>query len=200
MAVYLDDREADLEGRTLGELLESAVRQLQSNGRMVVEVQLDGRTLTGDALTEQAAQTVSPEQELRLVSAAPGLVARQALEQVRQELLGQQPVLSDAAGKLQQDQAGAAFTLLGRINDVWLTTLQTIEQAARLLEVNLAELEVDGRQFSDCTNDLFAALQELRRQVQDQDTSALADALEYDWPGLIEQWDAVIGKLVDATK
>lgn len=200
MAIYLDDREADLEGRTLGELLEAAVRRLQSDGRMVVEVQLDGRTLTGDALTEQAAQTVSPEQELRLVSAAPGLVARQALEQVRQELLEQQPVLSDAAGKLQQDQAGAAFTLLGRINDVWLTTLQTIEQAARLLEVNLAELQVSGRQFSDCTNDLFAALQELRRQVQDQDTSALADALEHEWPDLIGQWDAVIGKLVDASR
>ncbi len=200
MAIYLDDREADLEGRTLGELLEAAVRRLQNDGRMVVEVQLDGRTLTGDALTEQAALTVNPEQELRLVSAAPGLVARQALEQVRQDLLEQQPVLSDAAGKLQQDQAGAAFTLLGRINDVWLTTLQTIEQAARLLEVNLAELQVSGRQFSDCTNDLFAALQELRRQVQDQDTSALADALEHEWPGLIEQWDAVIGKLVDATR
>lgn len=200
MTVYLDDQPVALAGDNLADLLASATAQLQPAGRMVVEVQLNGQTLTGDSLTQQATAPLTGDADLRLYSAEPGKLARSVLEEVRAELLAQQTVIERAADLLQQDKPAEAFTLVNAVNEVWLATMRAVEQASPMLGVDLMTLQVAGEPFTKCTKDLLTSLQQFRQQLTDQDTAALADSLGYEWPRLIEQWDAVLGTLIDKSE
>lgn len=198
MAVYLDDQPVQLDGSTLGDVLQSASAQLAGDRRMVVEVQLDGQPLVGEALTQQASAPVPDEADLRLYSAQPQAVAAGALEQVRQQLAGQQPALNQAADLLQQDKSAEAFAAINAFNEVWLRTMQAIEQASQLMGIDLTELIVDDQPFTTHTGELFTQLQQLRQQVADRDTAALADSLAYEWPDILSRWDGVLAALIEA--
>jgi len=196
MTVYLDDQPVPLTGDRLADVIAAATARLQPAGRMVVEVQLNGQTLAGDSLTQHAAAPLAGDADLRLYSADPHQLARQVLEQVRGELLAQQPVIERAADLLRQDKAAEAFGLVTQTNEVWLATMQAVQQAAPMLGVDLVKLEVDGRPFTAAAGELLTSLRQFKQQLTDQDTAALADTLGYEWPRLIEQWDAVIGKVI----
>ncbi|MFA9476673.1 hypothetical protein ACERK3_00055 [Phycisphaerales bacterium AB-hyl4] len=195
MAIYLDDEPTALTGDDLASVLVSARKQVQPDGRVVVEIQVDGEAVAASELDKFASLPVA-DREVRLYSADPKTLGRQTLEQVRPRLAEVKQIQEQAAEHLQQDQGTEAMTNVRDMIEIWLQAQQAVLHTAVLLEVDLNELEVDGRPFQEITNELLEKLQEVKTLLQNQDSVGLADTLQYEWPALADQWDRLLASLI----
>jgi len=104
---------------------------------------------------------------------------------------------AEAADLLQRDQPGEALNKVSAAIEAWLATQQVVVQSASMLGIDLDQFEVEGRELTDTVNELADQLKELRELIQLGDMIGLADALAYEWPGITDRWDAVLGTLLD---
>ena len=196
MAIFLDDEAVRLEGSSLADVLQSAQQKLECHRRVIVEVQLDGQALSGDQIEQQQTSDVSAA-ELRLYSANPAEVAVETLEQVRYRLASVRQTQADAADMLQQDRSAEALQKVAESVEGWMQTQQAISMAASLTGISLEQLNVDGQPVSDITNNLVAALTNMKDLLAAGDTVAMADALAYEWPEYVDTWDRLVERLID---
>jgi hypothetical protein len=199
---YLDDTPTEVEAETLGQALAAAQTQLGARGRLLVEVQIDGVSVTGPALDDRAEQSLDGA-EVRFYSAQPGELALATLGQVRQRLDDIRTAQADAADLLQRDEPAQAFTTLSTAIDGWIQVQQAVQGVAALLGVRIAELDaphdterapsVAGE--SAAIGELVQALRAVKPMLADRDTVGLADALTYEWPALTERWERIVDGL-----
>lgn len=195
MAVYLDDEAIDVRGADLAAVLQTAQDRLRGAGRIVVEVQLDGRALTGDDLLTHGRDRLDAS-ELRLYSADPLELSLDALDATRARLAQAREAQSEAADLLQADKAAEALAKVAVANEAWLQTQQAVGIAAETAGIDLAVFTIDGEPVASYTSELVTALKSLRDQLARRDTVSLADALAYEWPTLTDRWDRLIETMI----
>ncbi len=195
MAIFLDDVPVQLAGSNLAELITSATRHLSDDGRVVVEVMIDGSVLNADDMNQRRDSPLT-DNEVRLVSADPTALAVSTLHQVRDLLPQASSLHEQAAEQLQQDNPEDALKLLAESISVWMQTQEAVLGAAGVVGLGLDEVKVEGEPMSDFTDELIKSLHELKDLIIAGDTVALADALAYEWPPVVERWDALIGELI----
>ena len=195
MSVFVDDEQVALAGNDLASLLGAAQQHLQPSGRVVVDVMIDGESLSGEQLGQQD-QVETAGREVRLYTADPRSLAVDTLQQVRERLGEAKRMQDEAAEQLQQDEASEALQQVASAIEVWLQTQQAVQNSAALLQVDLDAIEVDGEAVSALTDELAQQLQNLKQLINDGDTVGLADALAYEWPGTTEKWDRLVQELV----
>lgn len=194
MLIYLDDVSVDLEGNTLGELLQSASTKLRENGRIVAEVQIDGQVMTPGDLDKAQAEPVTGQ--VRLVSTDASKLALDVLEQVQVTLGESKEIMQEAADLFQQDRVTDAMQKIGQSMQVWQHVQQAVTQSATLMRINLDELEYEGKSIGQWSDELLEKFQQLRAGLEASDTVALSDALSYEWPQQIEHWQGILGRLM----
>ena len=195
MAIFLDDEPVQLPGENLAELITSATRHLSDDGRVVVEVMIDGSVLDADGMNQRKDSPLG-DNEVRLVSADPSALAVSTLHQVRDQLPQASSLHEQAAEYLQQDKPEEALKLLAESIGVWMQTQEAVLGSAGVVGLGLDEVKVDEVPMSDFTDELIKSLHELKDLIIAGDTVALADALAYEWPPIVERWDALIGELI----
>ncbi|BAM03880.1 hypothetical protein [Phycisphaera mikurensis] len=193
MAHRLDGSALDTPAGTLGELLDAARRRLGGE-RLVVEVRCDGRVLDAEEIEVRMLRPLEAD-EIQLQSARPAELAVSALDGALDRLaqLGEQQ--REAAERLQADEAGAAYSLLGDALAGWTEVSSAVSQSCELTGVPLGSLTTGGGSGADVAAGLAASLREVRTQIEAQDTIGLADSLAYVWPDVVERWEALIGSL-----
>lgn len=196
MPIYLDDEPVTIVGENLAAVLDAARRKLEPSGRLVVEVQLDGATLSSDQLQERADAAVAAS-EVRLYSADPRELAIDALDQVRGRLAQVRDDQQAAADLLQQDKGVEAIQKVGACIAGWLQTQQAVTLAANLAGVDLNTLQVGGKPATQCMERLIEGLKSLKDALVHRDTVALADALAYEWPEQVDDWDRLVERLTE---
>jgi hypothetical protein len=195
MAIYLDDVTVELPGDSLGAVIMSANRRLSEDGRIIVEVELDGEGMGSDGLESRQHDAIAGR-EVRMRSAAPRDLALQVLDEVRTRLHESRAVQAECAELIQRDQTHDA---LGRFNDVvasWLSVQEAVVNVTRLLDIKVEELTFGGRSAAEATESLVQALQSLKQMIQSGDTVGMADALAYEWPEMTDQWDRMLAELI----
>ena len=197
MAIFLDDEPVQLAGSSLAELIGSATRHLSDDGRVVVEVRIDGSVLNAEDMQLKKNDPLEGN-EVRFVSADPASLAVSTLHQVRDQLPQASSLHEQAAEHLQQDKPEEALKLLGESIGVWMQTQEAVLGSAGVVGLGLDEVKVEGEPMSDFTDELIKSLHELKDLIVAGDTVALADALAYEWPPIVERWDALIGELIKA--
>jgi hypothetical protein len=195
MRVFLDDQAVDLPGPNLGALLDDARRQLANGGRVVVEVAIDGLKLAGDQIDARRAEDAS-QQEVRFTSADPKALAVETLRQVRVRLSDAETLQQEAADLLQQDSPEEALQKVGQSIEAWLQVQQAVLQSTVLLGLDLDQVQVDGEPAHHLTSQALEQLQDIKAFLQANDTVALADALQYEWPETAAKWGRLIDQLV----
>jgi hypothetical protein len=193
--MFLDDKPVSLAGSTLRELLQAASDQLEPVKRVVVEVAVDGATLTEQQLEAAGEQAVAGE--LRLTSADPVALAAGTLRQLDQQLDGADRLQTKAADLMQADQMREAMETFAQAIPMWLSVQRAVAQIGGLLDVQLADLDVDGVSGADLADRLLNQLQQVKELLAGQDSSGLADALKYEWPELTRQWQALLSVMAD---
>lgn len=194
MLIYLDDVSVDMEGNTLGELLQNASTRLRENGRIVAEVQVDGQVMSPNDLEQAQAEPVKGE--VRLVSTDASRLALDVLEQVQVTLGESRQVMQEAADCFQQDRVTDAMQKIGQAMQVWQHVQQAVTQSATLMRINLDELEYEGKSIGQWSDQLLEQFQQLRAGLEASDTVALSDALSYEWPEQIGHWQGILGRLM----
>lgn len=198
MQVYLDEQPVELPGSHLAALLDAARKRLDG-ARVVVEVAVDGDKLNEQEITDRAEEKLG-DVDVRLVTADPRELAIETLEQVRGRLGDAQELQQDAADLLQQDQTPPALQKVGQSVEAWLQVQQAVLQSAVLLNLDLDRIDVDGRPAHELTSQAVEQLGDVKTFIQANDTVALADALQYEWPETTAQWHRLIDALVAQIK
>ena len=194
MAIFLDDQEIKL-GTALGAVLDAAGKRLSATGRVVVEVQLEGKTLGADALAGQRELNLAGS-ELRIYSADPRELAISTLVAVREQLAEGRTAQVEAADLFQQDQFGPAMKRLGQAMEIWNHTPEALMKSAMILNFTEQQIAPDGRTLSRLSSDLLASLRNLRDLIDAKDTVSLADALAFEWPQILDHWDHAAQELI----
>ena len=201
MAIYLDDEAMDLAGAGVGAVddlravLVAARERLGDRGRVVVEVEVDGRRLGTDELERAEAVDVRGR-EVRLVSEDPRSLAVEALEGVRDRLHDAEAQQERAADLLQRGDSAGGLRAVGEAVHAWSQTQAAVLHASSLLGVDVDALDVKGARGAELRERLVEQLRELTRLIGAGDTVALADALAYEWPETTRRWDTLIEALV----
>ncbi|MEL7088654.1 MAG: hypothetical protein AAGL98_09485 [Planctomycetota bacterium] len=201
MQVYLDEQAIELPGPNLASLLDAARRRLaDAEGavrRVVVEVAVDGHKLGEDQIAQRAEDDLG-DQEVRLTTADPQQLAVDTLDQVRGRLAEAQEMQQEAADLLQQDQTQPALQKVGESIEAWLQVQQAVLQSAVLLGIDLDTLDIDGQPAHALTTAALERLEDIKVFIQANDTVALADALQYEWPETTSQWHRLIDEVIAA--
>ncbi len=195
MPIFLDDEPVQLTGTSLAELIASATQHLADDGRVVVEVMLDGSVLNAEEMGQRRDNPLE-DAEVRLVSADPAALAVSTLYQVREQLPQATSLHEQAAECLQRDNPEEALKLLAEVIGVWMQTQEAVLGSAGVVGLGLDEVKVDGEPMSDYTDELIKQLHGLKDLIVAGDTVALADTLAYEWPPIVDRWDVLIGELI----
>ncbi|MEM1107148.1 MAG: hypothetical protein AAGH99_00470 [Planctomycetota bacterium] len=197
MQVTMDEQSIDLTGPSLGELLDAARQRLADGGRVVVEVAIDGHKLDEQQITDRQGEDVAGL-DVRFTSADPKSLAVETLEQVRGRLNDAEESQKEAADLLQRDQTQNALKKVGESIEAWLQVQQAVLHSTVLLGVNLDEVRVGDEPAYALTTQALDRLTDVKEFIQAQDTVALADALEYEWPETTAKWYTLIDELIKA--
>ncbi|MFN3166790.1 MAG: hypothetical protein ACE37H_06970 [Phycisphaeraceae bacterium] len=195
MPIHIDDQPTQLPATSMRELLAAARDELAPTGRVVVEVRIDGETITGPALEDD--KPTAADSDIRVYTAEPSELVVGVLEDVRGQLAASQQMQQQAAELLQQDEPARAMDLVKQSIDGWLQAQQAVGQSAQLLQLDLDAIQVDDQSVLARMNELIASLIELKDAVVANDYVTLADALQYEWPEITERWDAALGAIVE---
>lgn len=192
--IHIDDQPSTLSAGSMRELLAEVSNELAPSGRVVVEVRVDGLSITGPELDDD--QPTQPESDIRVYSAEPSDLVVGILEEVRTGLADASKMQTQAADHLQQDDPAKAMELVKESINAWLQAQQAVGQSAQLLQLDLQEIKVNGQAVIERMNELIASLTELKDTVVANDFVTLADALQYEWPEITERWDQAIGAII----
>ncbi len=195
MPIFLDDEPVQLAGANLAELITSATKHLADDGRVVVEVILDGSVLNADEMNQRKDNPLE-DTEVRMISADPRALAVSTLHQVRDQLPKAISLHEQAAELLQQDNPTEALKILAEVIGVWMQTQEAVLGSAGVVGLELDQVKVDDQPMSDFTDELIKQLQDLKELIVAGDTVALADAQAYEWPPIVDRWDALVGELI----
>ncbi len=196
MAIYLDDQPADLAGESLADILASATEGLAVDGRVVVEVQVDGQLIGGDDLSDHENDNIT-DSEVRLTSANPKELAVSTLTQIREQLPQVGALHEQAAEELQADNPTEALQHIAQTIEMWMQTQEAVLGSAGVVGLGLDDVKVNGEPMSGFTEELIQQLQGLKELIISKDTVALADAMAYEWPAIVQRWDELIEVLID---
>ncbi|MEM9110430.1 MAG: hypothetical protein AAGC72_10450 [Planctomycetota bacterium] len=194
MPIHIDDQPSTLTAGSMRELLAAVSESLAPTGRVVVEVKVDGESVTGPALDDD--QPTAEGSDIRVYSAKPSELVVGILEDVRSQLAASQQQQQQAAELLQQDDPAKAMDLVKQSIDGWLQAQQAVGQSAQLLQLDLQAIRVEHQPVIERMNELITALTELKDIVVANDFVALADALQYEWPDITDRWDTALGAII----
>lgn len=199
MTVYIDEQRVELAGDRLAEVLAAASERLEPQGRLIVEVAVDGQALVGEQLDEHGQMAVEGR-EIRLRSVEPVELVVAALTDSRAGLGEARELQMQAAELLQQDEAESAMRKVAGVVGLWQQVQAAVIQSLRLTRVRLEDLDVDGQSSQQLIEQLLEQLKQVRQLLQDSDTIGLADTLAYEWPTTLERWDRMIELLIDRVR
>ena len=187
MKVIIDDQPVELPGSNLSEIIGAARQHLESDGRIVVEVERNGDILQGDALAAALTQPVE-DQTIHLISARPADLAVMVLEQVKAQLDEISEWQQHAVTGFQEDQPKEAFELIGQCVQGWLAIHEAVSNITDLVALDLAGIHTDSGSAVEYIQKLAEQLKTLKQLLTDQDVITLADVLAYEWPETIDNW------------
>jgi hypothetical protein len=183
MRVFLDEAVCNVSAHAVGDALAAGAAQARAQGRMIVDVVVDGRAWTQDELTGAAASNTALE--VRLVTADPADLVCQTLADAAIALTDADRLQQSAAELIQTDQLVQAMPKLNEAFSIWLAVQQAVTMGTEVAGLSLGEMEqVVGR--------LNDQLRTVRDALQQQDTAALSDALLYDFPHVVSEWQDML--------
>jgi hypothetical protein len=199
MQVTVDEQKVDVPvepTQPLGDLVEQVRQRVCGQGRIVAGISVDDQTLPPGELDEWLARPCEQLGEVKITSACPRTLAREAVREVG-GLLGQCDQLGgNAVKELDAGHSARAMEHLAGCLGLFKSAQEAVSKAIKLNRMNLADLEVDGRSVAEVIASLGEKLGELRAAIEADDMVLLRDQLNYELPEVSSQWRSILA-LID---
>ncbi len=192
MAVILDKKSLTLPARltehaTIGDVLEWAVERLET-GRVLVRIDVNGRTLEGEALSSARADSLDGSTNLTLLSADRRELSLTMLGKLAALIEWLAPQHKDVAGMFERGETQRGLERLGGLLSAWQQIQGAYGNLARLQSITLKELPVHEVNGETVLNEFCGQLGEIETALRSRDFVLLSDILQYEMDGAIANW------------
>lgn len=195
MRVVLDENVCSIDAESVNQAIAAASSLVEEQGRMIVEVVIDGQRWTGEDCPVLEAALPST-QEIRLTSADPIELIDQTFSDAI-ALLDDADQLQRSAGELlQTGQMRAGMEPLSQALTIWTSVQQALSMGAELAEVDLDQFHSRaGQPAAAAIQELEAHLRLIQEALKSRDIVALSDTLLFELPAIVEQWRELLADL-----
>ena len=194
MRITLDQRDYDMNAGSVAEAIAACATVAEKEGRMIVEVVVDGVRWTNEQLETPDLVNESAS-EVELTSADPRSLLNEMFSDAADALDGAAAIQAQAAELLQVGERAAGLSKLHEALHVWTAVQQCVAQSAQLLDPPLEEMVVDGTPVTEIFHRLEVQLRSIFGHIDGEDMAALADSLLYELPSVQADWRALLGDL-----
>ena len=191
MRILIDGQDSGLSAETIPEALKQGMDAVDSTGRIVVEIALDGSPLDAEQL-ESGAYETSAAETLSLMSLAPNELLLATFELGRNAIDAAQKHFHSAAEMIQAGDDAGAMNELHEGIELWCTIDQTVfrEAVPKIAELG-GDQTPDGLERH--VGELKDALESIKSAIESSDFAGLSDALMYEFPETSAGWSTFPG-------
>lgn len=195
MRIILDDQTIDESADTLADAIRLAASRAASQGRVVVDILADGRTVGGEELGDEASMARGCD-EVRLTSADPKAFVRVTLLDAADALEQARTAQRRASELIEAGSTAEAFQTIAAALGLWQAARQALDEGAQLVGLDLSALPLDDPdELPAAIAELSRCLEEVRRTVGAQDWAGLSDLLLYDLDRLVDSWRGLLRRV-----
>ena len=194
MQVLLDSDPCEMKAQTVGEAIAAAATLAQTRGRLIIDVIVDGLRWSEQQL-DSAQQNDATAETIEFITAEPKELVLQTFEDAAEALTDADALQKEAAELLQADQSIICMDKLAEALSIWLTVQQAIVKGSQVVELQLDSISVKKVPITESIARLNENLQLLRSALQQDDQVAVADALLYEFPDIINEWRTILEHL-----
>jgi hypothetical protein len=194
MRVLLDERPCDTDPASIGEAIADAASVAEAQGRIVIEVLVDGVAWTEHELDSSVLRAGRAE-EIRLTTANLSALVLETLDEAADSLVEADRLQREAAVMIQSGRQAEAMDQLGAALDIWLGAHDTVVKCAQAATVDLESIVVGTRTLPEHVQTLQRHLQTLHGALASGDPVGVADTLLYDLPEVVADWREVLATL-----
>lgn len=187
MQILLDQVPCELDAATVAEAVLAAAALARSQGRLIVDVSVDGTRWT-----EELSAPSAPASIVALTSAQPTVLVRETFAQAADALAEADSLQRAAAESLQSDRGLAAMDMLAGAMAIWEGVREAIVNGSAIGGLNL---DAQGAGLDAAVALLHGKLDALRGALHQGDLVAVADVLLYEFPEVVARWRALLGEL-----
>jgi hypothetical protein len=194
MRILLDETEAPIAAQTVGDALRQAADLAGRQGRMIVEVEVDGiRWSEEDLSTAQGSPRGASE--LKLHTAHPAELLHETFTHAADAIVDVEALQCEAAKHLQAGRTKEGLHGLLEALAVWGAVQTGFSHGLQLGVLSPEVLQARGIDVDGPTQALEAKLRDLRQSIVDQDFTTLSDCLLYELPPTAQRVAALLRAL-----
>jgi tetratricopeptide (TPR) repeat protein len=198
MSVTVDDQPFAAESlglRTVGQVLS----HLRSKERLVVHLMIDGLEPDLSKMETLRSQTLA-QKAVFIETIEPKRIAAEVFESVESLLGDAETLRAQAVTHLQAGEHADALKKLGTCFTTWNNTQESVEKIARLLSVDLEQIQLDEGSLQVWLGEFTTQLTDIRSALEARDYVALSDILAYEAHDTSGRWQQAIDAIRTAIK
>ena len=194
MSVTVDHERLEVESlglRTVGQVLS----HVHKDNRLVVNLLIDGREPDLDHLP-QVRQSPINGLTLFIETAEPREMALEVITEVESQLREADRLKGEAVDLLQK--SGGAVKAMEKLSgcfSTWHNAQESVVKVARLLRIDLDDVNVAGRSLSALIAEFSGQLRQVRQALEARDFVTLGDVLAYEMTETSTQWRGALGAI-----
>lgn len=176
------------EEESLGEVLSWLERWVRDNQRVIIQVNLEGKSISDDERKKLKDRKIGEFERLELLTSHPWQLAIGSLDEVHQRLPSLAKGLRKVAFLIQTTDCGPAFLLLGDCIDAWKWIVEVLQRVEKMLGLDYSLIFFKGKSLSEKIGDILMILEDTNLSIRNNDLLQLAGLLEYELaPSIQEQ-------------
>ena len=192
-------RHVPADGPPLAQVYRELVGGLFLDGRAVVAVTLDGRTLEDDELTTLLDGEQGGSQTMDLKTVDTGELSRSTLTEVTRHLDHLHDGLKLTVDHLGRGERGEGLGALRPTLEIWLAVCEAVQKVCVLQQIDVAD-ELDDAGVGGLQQSLLRSLTDIQSAVEQEDWVRLGDLLEYELLPSVVRWKTLVNALLDRLK
>ncbi len=185
------------EGTLLGEVLDAARLEALRDGRVVVEMKVDGRVVDSGAEEKLKGRPVSEVEMLEVRTRVPGELASETLLELSRHMERVEENVEGIVGHLEANRVSEAMELLGGCCNIWGVLQEAMVRIGVLLGLKYDEMEVEGKSVGDWITGLKELLEGVNEALQNRDFVSLGDILRYGLSPAMRNWREITLQLAE---
>lgn len=192
MQITLDQQPCDVTVDSIWEAIAEASAIAHANGRMIIEVIVDGTPLTDDELSSLQEQQRSAS-SIELTSANVNTLVAEVFAEAEESLGQAEAIQNEAAELLQTGAQTEGMAKLSEAVTIWQTAQRALMLGIEAMDGGTSEMK--GKSFDDAVTQLRQQLDSICESLRQRDMIALSDALMYELPDCVTRWRGMLTAL-----